>query len=208
MSDAFVLNHGLCEDVTEKVSSAYMNAIASQPSNTREVSSDMKIAYTAMHGIGGKWIELAFSKCNHKPLMIVPSQFEPDEEFPTVVFPNPEEKGALDRAIAFSDEQNCTLILANDPDADRLAVAEKQEDGQWRVFSGNQIGQLLGHWQICQWKERGARGEAVVLTTVVSSRMLQAIAKAEGVGYTDTLTGFKWIGNSALEQRAAGKEVL
>ena len=121
------------------------------------VSSDMKIAYTAMHGIGGKWIELAFSKCNHKPLMIVPSQFEPDEEFPTVVFPNPEEKGALDRAIAFSDEQNCTLILANDPDADRRPLLRSKKMGNG-VFSGNQIGQLLGHWQICQWKERGPRG--------------------------------------------------
>ena len=150
-----------------------------------------------MHGIGGKWIEMAFQKCSHEVLLNVPSQFEPDAEFPTVVFPNPEEKGALDNAIAFSDEKGCDLILANDPDADRLAVAERLpagEGGGWKVFSGNQIGQLLGYWQICQWKERGSKCEAVVLTTVVSSRMLQAIATAE-VGYTDTLTGFKWIGN-------------
>ena len=211
VSDSFVLNHELSEDVTDKVSSAYMAAIATQPSNTRETNSDLKIAYTAMHGIGGKWIEMAFQKCSHEVLLNVPSQFEPDAEFPTVVFPNPEEKGALDNAIAFSDEKGCDLILANDPDADRLAVAERLpagEGGGWKVFSGNQIGQLLGYWQICQWKERGSKCEAVVLTTVVSSRMLQAIATAEGVGYTDTLTGFKWIGNSALELSAQGKEVL
>jgi phosphoglucomutase/phosphopentomutase len=208
VSDSFVLNHELSEDVTDKVSSAYMAAIAAQPSNTREASSDLKIAYTAMHGIGGKWVEMAFDRCSHRALLSVPSQFEPDADFPTVVFPNPEEKGALDESISFSNEHGCDLILANDPDADRLAVAEKQGAGEWKVFSGNQIGQLLGYWQICQWKESGAQGDAVVLTTVVSSRMLQAIAKAEGVGYNDTLTGFKWIGNSALEQSAAGKTVL
>ena len=212
VSDSFVLGHALSEDVTEKISNDYMAAISSQPSNTREQISDLKIAYTAMHGIGGKWIEMAFNKCSHEALLNVPSQFDPDAEFPTVVFPNPEEKGALDNAIAFADQNGCNLILANDPDADRLAVAERIGDEEglagWKVFSGNQIGQLLGYWQIMQWKEGGSKGEAVVLTTVVSSRMLQAIATAEGVGYTDTLTGFKWIGNAALELQKAGKECL
>ena len=205
-SDDFVLSHKRSEDVTTSISDAYMKAIADGSSgNVR--GSGLKIAYTAMHGIGGKWIERAFADCQHEAVLCVPSQFQPDPEFPTVVFPNPEEKGALDAAMAYADEQGCHLILANDPDADRLAVAEK-EGSSWTVFSGNQIGQLLGHWQIKKWKEGGATGEAVVLTTVVSSRMLKAIAEKEGAGYADTLTGFKWIGNRALELKAEGKQVL
>ena len=157
-------------------------------------------------------MERAFSECNLNPLSCVTSQFDPDPDFPTVVFPNPEEKGALDAAMAYANEQGCDLILANDPDADRLAVAEKNPGGAgsgWTVFSGNQIGQLLGHWQIKKWKESGKNAaDAVVLTTVVSSRMLQAIAVKEGAGYTDTLTGFKWIGNKAIELAGQGKRVL
>jgi phosphoglucomutase/phosphoglucomutase/phosphopentomutase len=205
-SDDFVLSHERSEDVTVSISDAYMKAIAAMSSDVVR-DTGLKIAYTAMHGIGGKWIERAFSDCQHEPVLCVPSQFQPDPEFPTVVFPNPEEKGALDASMAYADEQGCHLILANDPDADRLAVAEKA-GSSWTVFSGNQIGQLLGHWQIKKWKESGAAGEAVVLTTVVSSRMLKAIAEKEGAGYADTLTGFKWIGNRALELMQEGKQVL
>ncbi len=119
----------------------------------------------------------------------MPSQRLPDPEFSTVSFPNPEEKGALNEALKFADEKGCTLIIANDPDADRLAVAEKK-NGAWKVFSGNEIGVLLGFWQITQYKRYHSDGPTpAVLASVVSSRMLKAIAKAEGVSYYDTLTG-------------------
>jgi len=147
-----------------------------------------------MHGVGAPWIERSFATFGHNTLYFVPSQRLPDADFPTVSFPNPEEKGALNEAMKYADAQGCTLIIANDPDADRLAVAEKHpETGNWKVFSGNEIGVLLGYWQILQYKLAHAKEEnapvPAVLASVVSSRMLKAIAKQEGVQYHDTLTG-------------------
>jgi phosphomannomutase len=108
-----------------------------------------------MHGVGYQWIVRAFEAFSHPSLHIVPSQQFPDPHFPTVVFPNPEEKGALDESIRFANENNCSLIIANDPDADRLAVAQKiEETGKWKVFTGNEIGVLLGYWQIQNWKKQ------------------------------------------------------
>lgn len=161
-----------------------------------------------MHGVGAPWIARAFEAFHHKPLFVVPQQRDPDPEFPTVVFPNPEEKGALNLAIQFATENDCSLIIANDPDADRLAAAERNADGSFRAFSGNEIGVLLGYWMIQQWKAKHMAGPAAVLASVVSSRMLKKIATAEGLQYHDTLTGFKWLGNRAQELRAQGVDVL
>ena len=145
-----------------------------------------------MHGVGHQWVQAAFKIFGHPALDAVPSQAQPDATFPTVKFPNPEEKGALDEAMAYADSRGATLILANDPDADRLAVAEKQPAaGDWYVFSGNELGVLLGHWQISRWKAAHDSNSvpAAVLASIVSSRMLSAIAAAEGMLYRDTLTG-------------------
>lgn len=161
-----------------------------------------------MHGVGGQWIERAFHKFNHPAYFKVPSQLHPDPNFTTVSFPNPEEKGALNESMKYADENHCTLILANDPDADRLAAAEKNAStNTWRVFSGNEIGVLLGFWQIIQWKKKTSE-TAAVLASIVSSRMLKTVAKVEGLQYYDTLTGFKWLGNRAMDLRAQGTPVL
>ena len=173
----------------------------------------MLFPFLAMHGVGHQWVQRAFAAFNHPAVDAVPSQAEPNPDFPTVVFPNPEEKGALNESMAYADARGATLIIANDPDADRLAVAEKHRTtGQWYVFSGNEIGVLLGYWQIQRWKRQHAHLTAVppaaLLASVVSSRMLKAIAKAEGLLYQDTLTGFKWLGDSALKLRASGTPVL
>lgn len=152
-----------------------------------------------MHGVGCKWVRRAFEHFKLPAVNAVPAQAEPDPTFPTVRFPNPEEKGALDEAMKYADGLGATLILANDPDADRLAVAEKIAiTGQWYVFSGNELGVLLGYWQIKKWKEdklsggnskKAKLGQPAVLASIVSSRMLKAIAIAENVQYYDTLTG-------------------
>jgi len=106
-----------------------------------------KIAYTAMHGVGHQWAIKSFETFELLPFRSVPSQEAPDPEFPTVPFPNPEEKGALDNAMEYSVENGCNIVFANDPDADRLAVAERCSDtGVWTIFHGDQIGSLLGHW--------------------------------------------------------------
>ena len=135
-SDSFVLSHKCSQDVTNVIGNAYMQAIAARPAGIDvNDSGAMKIAYTAMHGVGGKWMEKAFAECKLRPVICVPSQFQPDPDFPTVVFPNPEEKGALDEAMAYASEHECDLIFANDPDADRLAVSEKNpKTNTWTVF--------------------------------------------------------------------------
>jgi phosphomannomutase len=174
-------------------------------------ASGRQLAYTAMHGVGKEWVIRAFAEFNlSSQLNIVPQQANPDPEFPTVVFPNPEEKGALTISMAFADENACDVIIANDPDADRLGAAEKQADG-WKVFTGNEIGAMLGHFQIMKHKARAEVGgrKPAVLASVVSSRMLEAMAKAEGVMYADTLTGFKWLGNESLRvEKEHDAEVL
>lgn len=173
----------------------------------------------------------------------MPSQKEPDPSFPTVSFPNPEEKGALDEAMRYARESACDLIIANDPDADRFAAAERipttagtdtditaPQTSSWRLFTGNEVGIILGHSQIQQYVEAlkgerdgggGGPGEngtfigqtplplkAAVVTTVVSSKMLQRIAETEGVFFTETLTGFKWIGNECLHLQKEGYKIL
>ena len=148
-----------------------------------------------MHGVGHRWVKEAFQHFQHASLNSVPSQTAPDPEFPTVKFPNPEEKGALDESIAYAATENAELILANDPDADRLAVAERtsttssSNKSDWYVFSGNELGVLLGYWQIQRWKRNNGDKKAACLASIVSSRMLKAIAEKEGLLYQDTLTG-------------------
>ena len=118
-----------------------------------------KFAYTAMHGVGTWFATRSFECFGIAPFQIVPTQSLPDHTFPTVVFPNPEEKGALDIAKAFAEENECDIVLANDPDADRLALAERdRESGEWTVFTGDQIGTMLGHWL---WKTLGATSDKV-----------------------------------------------
>jgi phosphomannomutase len=118
-----------------------------------------KFAYTAMHGVGCPYAKRSFQAFNLPPFLAVPSQEKPDPDFITVPFPNPEEKGALDRAMEFSMENKCDIVLANDPDADRLGVAEfGKESGEWTVFTGDQIGALLGHWL---WEKIGKTSNKV-----------------------------------------------
>ena len=157
-----------------------------------------------MHGVGYKWVQRAFKVYKHPTVDAVPLQAQPDPTFPTVVFPNPEEKGALNESMKYAAVQGARLILANDPDADRLAVAERISEteagsglpSEWNVFSGNELGVILGFWQIQRWKEQhelahpGTKAPpAALLASIVSSRMLKAISAAESMIYHDTLTG-------------------
>ena len=161
-------------------------------------------AYTAMHGIGHPFAKRSFEVFGLSPFQAVPEQQHPDPSFPTVPFPNPEEKGALDLAKTFAEKQNCDIVLANDPDADRLAVAEKNRStGIWRTFSGDQIGTMLGLWI---WKRIGKHSQKPVsmCTSTVSSKMLAEIGRIEGFHVEESLTGFKWIGSRSAELQAEG----
>lgn len=204
-----VTKHPLAQDVTASLADTYFAKVSSLcAEKALNQASSMKIVYTAMHGVGLQWIKRSFAGFGHPEMLAVPSQAEADPEFPTVSFPNPEEKGALDQAMSYAESVGAKLIIANDPDADRLAAAEFQPNtGKWHLFSGNEIGVLLGQWQIMQWKKT-QNGRAAVLSTAVSSRMLKKVAEVEGVQYCDTLTGFKWIGNRSLELQKEGVSVL
>jgi phosphomannomutase len=157
-----------------------------------------KTVYTAMHGVGWELLREVLRAAGRE-VVAVPEQAEPDGAFPTVAFPNPEEKGALDLAVACAASEGAGLILANDPDADRLAVAVPVGAG-WRQLTGNQVGCLLAEDLLAH----GPTGRRMVATTVVSSRMLARIAAHHGVEYRETLTGFKWIANAALAFEAEG----
>ena len=165
--------------------------------------SKLTIVYTAMHGVGAEAAERALKMAGFTNVHSVESQREPDGDFPTVRFPNPEEPGAMDLAIALAKEVKADLIFANDPDADRLAVAVPNGQGEYQMLTGNEIGVLLGGDLI-----NAHANNAVVGTTIVSSRLLGQIAAAHGVDYFETLTGFKWIANRAIEETVAGKNFL
>ncbi len=152
---------------------------------------DLVIVYTPLHGVGGVTMTSLLAAAGYEHVHVVPEQFEPDARFPTLPFPNPEEPGALDLAIARAVELNADLVLANDPDADRLGAAVR--DGEtWRTLRGDEIGWLLASTLL---PEAGASD--VVATTIVSSSMLEAMARDAGVECVTTLTGFKWIARAA-----------
>ncbi|URM89877.1 phospho-sugar mutase [Streptomyces sp. MRC013] len=148
-----------------------------------------RVVYTAMHGVGKDVLLAAFARAGFPAPVLVEEQAEPDPEFPTVAFPNPEEPGAMDLAFAKAREAGPDLVVANDPDADRCAVAvpDASAGGGWRMLRGDEVGALLAEHLV----RKGATG--VFAESIVSSSLLGRIAAAGGVGYAQTLTGFKWI---------------
>ena len=163
-----------------------------------------RVVYTPLHGVGAPVLLALFDRLGLPAPMVVPSQAAPDGDFPTVAFPNPEEPGALDAAYALATEQGADLVIANDPDADRLAVAELaatadqgSDHPAWRRLTGDELGVLLAD---CLLRRRAATGDAepvLLAASVVSSQMLRAMAADAGAAYAATLTGFKWIARAA-----------
>ncbi|MCC0096348.1 phospho-sugar mutase [Streptomyces flavotricini] len=172
------------EDLGEEVLEAYLartDAVLT-PGSPRGV----RTVYTAMHGVGKDVVLAAFARAGFPEPVLVAEQAEPDPAFPTVAFPNPEEPGAMDLAFATAARVNPDIVIANDPDADRCAVAVPTADG-WRMLRGDEVGALLAAHLV----HKGATG--VFAESIVSSSLLGRIAEAAGVGYEETLTGFKWI---------------
>ena len=172
-----------------------------------DAGSSVSFVYTPMHGVGLRPMEATLKAIgSHDRMALVQEQAQPDPEFPTVAYPNPEEAGALDLAKATADERNVRLVLANDPDADRFAVAEKLDDGSWHQFTGDQVGILVADC-LAKGIKLGKAGKEWMLTTAVSSQMLSVLAKARGFNVDETLTGFKWLGNRALGLEGTGEKV-
>jgi phosphomannomutase len=177
--------HTLGDDVLDAYVSDVVTVV--DPTTPRDVT----VVHTALHGVGSETVGRAFVAAGYPAPIPVASQAEPDPMFPTVSFPNPEEPGAMDAALELAEQTSPDLVIANDPDADRCAVAVPGPGG-WRMLRGDEVGALLGSHLL----ERGA-GEApgvVFANSIVSSRLLSAMCRAAGVAHEETLTGFKWIG--------------
>ncbi|XP_043277545.1 glucose 1,6-bisphosphate synthase isoform X2 [Venturia canescens] len=208
-----VYNSPLYRDPLEDVMKSYFPIIKD---NTLypEVNQNtiLKFTYTAMHGVGYNYMVAAFDNSNFKPFIVVEEQKEPDPEFPTVKFPNPEEgKSALDLSIKTAETNGSTIILANDPDADRLACAVKTSKDEWHVLTGNELGALLGWWMLHTHRVRcpdADLADSYMLASTVSSKILASMAKKEDFQFEETLTGFKWLGNRIVELMKNGKNVL
>jgi len=147
---------------------------------------------TALHGVGGEVLRRVVTGAGFAAPIVVAEQQEPDAAFPTVVFPNPEEAGAMDLALELARHTRVDIVIANDPDADRCAAAIPH-DGDWRMLTGDEVGWLLGWWTIERQVSRGEQPHGVLAQSIVSSDMLRAIATDAGLGYAATLTGFKWV---------------
>ncbi|WP_406113493.1 phospho-sugar mutase [Kitasatospora purpeofusca] len=174
------------ETVDESVVEAYLDRAASivDPHSAREIDT----VYTPMHGVGRDTFLAAMARAGFPAPTVVAEQAEPDPDFPTVAFPNPEEPGAMDLAFRTAAAAGPDIVIANDPDADRCAVAVPADGGDgWRMLRGDEVGALLGAALVSK------RAAGTFATTIVSSTLLGRIAEAAGLGYAETLTGFKWI---------------
>ncbi|MFV1989856.1 MAG: phospho-sugar mutase [Acidimicrobiales bacterium] len=196
-TDLVALDDASISQAGDEVLSSYLSRVVEESVQGSEpVRPDLKVVYSAMHGVGGQTLARLWALAGLRPFVPVEAQFEPDPLFPTVPFPNPEEPGAMDLALTLARETEAALVIANDPDADRLAIAIPPIDNEgWRVLTGNEIGWLLSDYLLTH--SQGA--ERLVTTTIVSSTMLTRIAAQHSVHSARTLTGFKWIVRPALQ---------
>lgn len=182
----------------EVVSEDIIDAYVSQTATLGPNSGSLKIVYTAMHGVGTQTLSSVFKRAGFPDLILVKEQSEPDPDFPTVAFPNPEEPGAIDLALATARAHDADLVIANDPDADRCAAAIKDRSGQWRMLRGDELGVIFGEW-IARSAPSGTFGNSIV-----SSSILRKISTHYGINFQEVLTGFKWL--AKIEDLAFGYE--
>ena len=168
---------------------------------------DLKIVYSPIHGTGITLVPKALELFGFENVILVDEQTTPDGNFPTVVYPNPEEKEALTLALKKAQETDADLVLATDPDADRVGIAVKNTDNEFILLNGNQTGSMLINYLLTAWQEKGKlTGKEYIVKTIVTSNLIEAIAKAKNVTYYNTLTGFKYIGE--LMTHLQGKQTF
>ena len=175
------------QDVAESVIDDYIKSVV----NLCSTSNQLKIVYTPLHGVGAEVFLKIFKAAGFAKPSIVSEQAEPNPDFPTTPFPNPEEAGAIDLAIEYAKRENADLVIANDPDADRCAIAVN--DNGWRMLRGDEVGALIGKYLL----DNGGANNQVFANSLVSSSLLSKIAKGSGIKFAETLTGFKWISKVA-----------
>jgi phosphoglucomutase len=201
---------GLIQMIGEEVDRAYietLKTISLNPQLSQEV--DVKVVFTPLHGTANKPVRRALQALGYQHVVVVKEQELPDPNFSTVKSPNPEEHAAFELAINVGKEIDADLLIATDPDADRLGIAVKNESGEYVVLTGNQTGGLLLHYILSQKKEKGILPKnGVVLKTIVTSEFGRAIAESFGLETVDTLTGFKFIGEKIKEYEQTGEYVF
>ncbi len=190
---------GLLQIIGEKIDASYMEALKKlvlNPEVIKEQAKSLKIVYTPLHGTGNLPVRRVLSELGFEQVIVVPEQEKPDGNFPTVSYPNPEDKKAFALALELAKKVNADLVLATDPDADRLGVyAKDSKTGEYMAFTGNMSGMIICEYELSQRKEKGMLPEdGAIVTTIVSGNMSQAVAKEYGVDIIETLTGFKYIG--------------
>ena len=190
---------GLLQIIGEEIDASYMEALKKlvlNPEVIKEQAKSLKIVYTPLHGTGNLPVRRVLSELGFEQVIVVPEQEKPDGNFPTVSYPNPEDKKAFALALELAKKVDADLVLATDPDADRLGVyAKDSKTGEYMAFTGNMSGMIICEYELSQRKEKGMLPEdGAIVTTIVSGNMSQAVAKEYGVDIIETLTGFKYIG--------------
>lgn len=186
------LNDGIVEIIGEDIRNKYIKLLDEVRFNNSD--SDIKIAYTPLHGTGCKVIPNVLTKFGFKNVFSEPSQSKPDGNFPTVSYPNPEEPAALELVTKLAREKNADVILATDPDADRVGVGFKNNSGDYTLINGNQIGTMLEYYILSRMKENGSLPKnGSVIKTIVTTELQSEVAQSFGLKTEDVLTGFKWI---------------
>ena len=197
------------ELIDESLDDLYLDKITelSMSMEAIERQKDLKIVYSPIHGTGITLVPAALKKFGFENIHIVEEQSTPDGNFPTVIYPNPEEKEALNLALAKAKNIDADLVLATDPDADRVGIAIKNNEGEFILLNGNQTGSLLINYILSAWEQKGKlTGNEYVISTVVTTKLIEDIALSKNVGFYETLTGFKWIG--ALITELQGKKIF
>ena len=198
---------GLIKIIGEEIDKSYtekLTSISVHPELSEEV--DVSVVFTPLHGTANKPVRRGLEALGYKNVTVVKEQELPDPDFSTVKSPNPEEHAAFEYAIKLGEEQNADILVATDPDADRLGIAVKNSEGKYTVLTGNQTGALLLHYLLCEKKKQGSLPEnGVVMKTIVTSELGRAVASSFGLDTVDTLTGFKFIGEKIKEYEKSGQ---
>ena len=206
---------GLYEVIGKEIDDKYMEALKKlvlHPEVIKQMASSLKIVYTPLHGTGNVPVRRVLKELGFEQVTVVPEQELPDGNFPTVSYPNPEDKKAFVLALDLAKKVDADLVLATDPDADRLGVyAKDTKTGEYKVFTGNMSGMLICEYEMSQKKALGILPDnGALVTTIVSSNMAQAVAKEYGMKFIECLTGFKYIGEQIkfFEQTGSNEYVF
>ncbi|MEQ9467167.1 MAG: phospho-sugar mutase [Ekhidna sp.] len=204
----FHANASLIQPIGAEVDAAYLEMIKSLSLSPDAVKkhNDLKIIFSSIHGTGITMVPKALEELGFTQVQVVKEQADPDGNFPTVIYPNPEEKEALSMALKQAEKMDADLVMATDPDADRVGIAIKNSKGEFQLLNGNQTGVLIVYYLLKKYSARGFKGNEYIGKTIVTTELIRDISKSFEVNCYDTLTGFKWIAD--MIRNKEGKEVF